>query len=71
MARTRLVNGVRIPFTPEQETARDVEEARPPRPPVDPVTTPTQPDDILRALMLPGVTLPLTQADIDTAKRGR
>ena len=26
MARTRLVNGVRVPFTPEEETAKDVEE---------------------------------------------
>jgi len=27
MARTKMVNGVRIQFTPEEETARDAEEA--------------------------------------------
>ena len=27
MARTKIVNGVRIQFTPEEETARDAEEA--------------------------------------------
>ena len=27
MARTKMVNGVRIEFTPEEETARDAEEA--------------------------------------------
>ena len=27
MARTKVVNGVRIDFTPEEETARDAEEA--------------------------------------------
>ena len=28
MARTRLINGERIPYTPEEEIARDAEEAK-------------------------------------------
>ena len=67
MARTRLVNGVRIPFTSEQELARDAEEALPPDPPIDPANTPLTPSDIERLLTGLGV----TKAQIDDAKRSR